>query len=58
VPTESCAWATTPPETILLHTLEGPSGVVEVEVSVQPAIFMLAAAPATTVGAERALVNW
>jgi hypothetical protein len=35
-----------------------PSGDAEVEVSVQPAIFMLALAIATTVAAELALVNW
>jgi hypothetical protein len=36
---------------------EGPSGVAGFELSVQPAIFILASAPATTVAAERALVN-
>jgi hypothetical protein len=46
------------PETVLVHTAEGPSGEWEVELSVQPAIFMLASAPATTVAAEWALVNW
>jgi hypothetical protein len=58
VPTASIAWATTLPETVLVHTTEGPSGDAEVDVSFQPAIFMLASAFATTVAAERALVNW
>jgi hypothetical protein len=46
------------PETVLVHTAEGPSGEWEVELSVQPAIFMLASAPAITAAAEWALVNW
>ena len=46
------------PETVLVHTAEGPSGVVGVEISFQPAIFMFASAPATTIWADRALVNW
>jgi hypothetical protein len=58
VPTESIAWATTLPEIALVHTTEGPSGDAEVDVSIQPAIFMLASAFATTVAAEWALVNW
>jgi hypothetical protein len=41
----------------LVHLAEGPSGVLGVEISVQPA-FMVASAFATTVAAERALVNW
>jgi hypothetical protein len=31
---------------------------VEVEISFQPAIFIFVSAPATTVAAEPALVNW
>lgn len=58
VPSDSCAWATTLPETVLVHTDDGPSGVVEVEIRVQPAVFIFALAPATTVAVERALVNW
>ena len=58
MPTESVPWARTLPETVLVHTTEGPSGDAEVDVSFQPAIFMLASAFATTVAAERALVNW
>ena len=57
VPTASIAWATTLPETVLVQTAEGPSGVVEVERSVQPATFMFASAPEATVAAERPLVN-
>jgi hypothetical protein len=51
VPTESAASATTLPWTVLVHMTSGPSGVVEVEISFQPAIRMLALAPATTVAA-------
>ena len=58
MPTPSSTRATTLPETVLVHTAEGPSGEWEVELSFQPAIFMLASAPATTVAAEWALVNW
>ena len=46
------------PETVLVHTTYGPRGDAEVDVSFQPAIFMLASAFTTTVAAERALVNW
>ena len=58
VPTASIAWAMTLPETVLVHTTYGPRGDAEVDVSFQPAIFMLASAFTTTVAAERALVNW
>ena len=63
LPTPSDAPTTTSPETVLVHTTDGPSGVtkgpsgfVEVEISFQPAIFIFVSAPATTVAAELALV--
>jgi len=58
VPTASIAWASTLPETALVHTTAGPSGDAEVEVRVKPATFLLALAPATAVAAELALVKW
>jgi hypothetical protein len=57
VPTPRSTRATALPETVLVHTAEGPSGEWEVEFSVQPALFMLTLAPATTDAAEWALVN-
>jgi hypothetical protein len=45
------------PETVLVHTAEGPSGDLEVDFNFQPAIFIFAWASGTTVAAGRALVN-
>jgi hypothetical protein len=54
----SLAVATTLPETVLLHTTEGPDGFTSrSRPRFQPAIFIFASAPPKTVAAELALVN-
>jgi hypothetical protein len=46
------------PETVLVQAAEGTLGLAALEISFQPATFRFASAPATTVTAEPALVNW
>jgi hypothetical protein len=53
------------PETVLVHAAEATFGIAALEIGIaaleisfQPAIFMFASAPATTVTAEPWLLNW